>query len=141
MTSVLAAPAQIPTRIAYFRTDQTSENTGTFLGPSASFTTATGATRANTQIFFDTFSNAQSALTDGNDLEDYALYRDMGVAFQIYVGTSLIAILNKVQLLGANANGQTEGVGGVQPTYNTGYVVTWSAEPASIPVGVSRTGY
>lgn len=142
MTSVLAAPSQIPTRIAYFKTDNTGgESSGYFLAPTSTFTTATGATRANTQVFFNTFANAQTALNTGTILSNDSLYRDMGAAFQIYVGTSLVATLNKAQKLGAAANGQTEGVGGNQPTYNTGYLVTWSAEPASIPVNVTRTGY
>lgn len=166
MSSVIAGISQVPARVGYFRANViTGEGVVTqlFFYEPLSFTSATGylSTSGNI-VFFNSWANAQAALTGGTTppgttLVDRQFLRDMGKSIHIEVynaGTRAsvrVATLTKVQKY--DSPGQnTEGVVGnplstpaaATKGYNTGYVVTWSANPDSttgVPVSVGRVGY
>jgi hypothetical protein len=158
MSSVLASFAQVPARVGYFKTDVDAEEgapNSKIIFEVANFTAATGYVKTTGNIiYFDTYANATSALVTngsapvGTSLANGELYRDMGKTFHIYVGLQRVATITKVQrntTLGETTEGPT-GSSTLTPAaqinnYLTGYVVTWSANQASIPAAVVRTGY
>lgn len=167
---MLRAIKQIPTVVGYFRGDNPSAVTGckfiTYPLKVEINSFGVVAIQGN-NIFFDTYTNAQDFITApdsngnlGTTVTDGDLYRDMGQTINIFVGQyrsdniQHVATLTKVQRY--TADGQTtEGVTGkslslasgappASNNYFTGYLVTWSSNPAEsggIPVGGSRTGY
>lgn len=166
MSSVLASPAQVPSRVGYFRAflldTETYENQLFFYEP-LSFASATGyLTNLGNIVQFNSWTNARNALTGGTtppgqNISTGEFYRDMGKTVHIEVVTNgisqRVATLTKVQLY-TNPGQTTEGVTGSQLTssasatngYRTGYVITWSAnaDPTNnvgIPVSVTRVGY
>ncbi len=168
MSSVLAAPSQVSSRTGYFKVG--ASPTGKFLYenlPGTSLVTGTNGVVAtdNNIIQFSTYALAVAAFqTGGAGLPPSAtltagnFYRDMGKSIHVEVnptgnaqGAYRVATFTKVQLYsGANIQ-SSEGVGGASTTpsatpaagneYNTGFICTWTANPASIPCDVSRTGY
>lgn len=158
MSSVLAAPQQIPSRVAYFKASGVATAGAAycrFLTNAPNFAGATGFSSQNgNEVFFSTFTAAVNAIaTNGSianvALADGQLFRDMGKSYTIFVaGTTpyRVAVLTKMQRYGVNGE-VSEGVIGSSATsgstanYLTGYVVTWTANPSSIPCVVSRTGY
>lgn len=164
MSSVLASPAQVPSRIGYFRASVLSGEgvvSQLILNEPLSFASATGylASLGNV-VQFNTYANAKAALTGGTTPQGTTLVtgeflRDMGKTIHIEVVTNgisqRVASLTKAQKY-LNTGQATEGVTGTPLTtpaasgkgYFTGYVVTWSANPDStngVPVAVTRVGY
>ena len=166
---MLRSIKQIPSIVGYFRGDNPSAVTGCkFIVYPLKVTIGSFGVVAiqGNNIFFDTYTNAQDFITapdsNGNTsatVVDGEIYRDMGQTLNIFVGQyrsdniQHVATLTKVQRY--TTDGQTtEGITGglfsnatVPPAgnnYRTGYLVTWSSNPAEsggIPVGASRTGY
>lgn len=167
MSSVTASISQVPARVGYFRVNKVVASEATqvelFLYEPIDFTTATGylSTSGNI-VFFNTYTNARNALTGGTTppgtaLTEREFLRDMGKSIHIEVfnagtrGSLRVATLTKVQKY-TNPGQNTEGVVGnplstpaaATKGYNTGYVVSWSANPSSttgVPVAVGRIGY
>lgn len=134
-----------------------------------SLTSANGVLRIDgSTIVFDTAKNAVTALTAGvanyftytsaNETADTTLFREMGKNIYIFVQNNtggvpeLFCVLTRVQAMqgfGAEGDGVlpiAAGSGGAGAGLVTGYLATWSANPAgsvgnSIPVGVARTGF
>lgn len=163
MSSALASPAQIPTRVGYFKAEYTGYEY--FINEPIDFKTATGyLSSVGNIVFFNTYANARSALVGGVNppgtaLTTGAFLRDMGKTIHIEVYNSAnrvsqrVATLTKVQEY-VKPGQTTEGVTGLPLSapavastpkgYRTGYVVTWTANPdasTGVPVGVTRTGY
>ncbi len=159
MSSVLASPAQIPSRSGYFKVS--APVTTTFFYPEpllAQLTVGANGITAITgnEITVNTYANATTLLTNGSTpfvgsaLVAGQFYRDMGKTWHIIVGGLRVATITKVQRYGQTGGEATEGVIGISANtlpatagnqYTTGYVVTWSANPTTIPIAVSRTGY
>lgn len=150
MSSVLASFAQVPARVGYFKTNVVSiegSPNHKFINEPANFTTATGYSGITGNIiYFNSYANATTALTGNSDaptgetLVDGLFLRDMGKTYHIYVTGVRVATITKVQQYTADSK-LTEGVSGLTPVYKTGWVVTWSSDPTTIPVSVVRTGY
>jgi hypothetical protein len=163
MTSVLAGISQVPARVGYFRANPTSGEgvvAQLMFNELLDFSAATGFVSKNGNIVtFNTYANAQAALTDGTTPNGTALvagqfFRDMGKSIHIEVPTNgipvRVATLTKVQkYLDGQATEGVTGVATLSPAasgngYFTGYVVTYSANPSDtvgVPVSVSRVGY
>ena len=157
MSSVLASPAQTPSRTGYFKVSSASGSTlfypepfiGQFVAGSNNVTAVVG-----NEITYNTWANASSALTGGTNpvggaLTNGQFYRDMGKSWHIIVNGYRVATLTKVQRYGTDGQ-TTEGViGSASSTtpaatpkqYFTGYVVTWTSNPTTLPMAVTRTGY
>lgn len=161
MSSVLAAPQQIPSRVSFFKASGVATAGAAFcrfLYNVPNFSGATGFSSQNgNEVFFSTFTAAVNAIATNGTIANGALadgqvFRDMGKTFTIFVATGnsvpyRVAVLTKMARYGVNGE-NSEGVIGKSDTnagaannYNTGYVVTWTANPSSIPCVVSRTGY
>jgi hypothetical protein len=168
MSSVLAAPQQVPSRVGYFRVG--ASPSAKFLYeplPTTSLAVGTNSVIANdgSTITFSSYSAATTALTDGSapnpvgaTLVAGNFYRDMGKSIHVFVnptGTASagyrVATLTKVQRYSGGNIQASEGVGGNATSssatpaagneFNTGYITTWTANPSSIPCDVSRVGY
>ncbi len=164
MSSVLAAPQQIPSRVAYFKVSGVATagaNFCRFIYNNPNFSGATGFVSQNgNEVFFNTTANAVAAIASNSGLSsaalsDGAFLRDMGKSYTIFAPTGnnanyRVAVITKVALFGPNGE-NSEGVigrslttAGAANNYNTGYVVTWTANPTAstgVPIVVSRTGY
>lgn len=161
MSSVLAAPQQIPSRVSFFKVSGVGgATTSRFIFNPINFASLTGfVTQNGNEVFFSTFANAVTALTTAISapnaganaaLVDGQILRDMGKSFTILVSGTVplrVAVISKVAKYGVNGE-NSEGVIGssaanavAAANYNTGYVVTWTANPSSIPCSVTRTGY
>lgn len=158
MSSVLASPAQTPSNVGYFKVS--APVTTTFFYPEPLIAQLTVGSNGITgivgnEIVVDTYANATTLLTSGatpfvgSALVAGQFYRDMGKTWHVIVGSRRVATITKVQRYGTDGQ-TTEGVIGSSANttpasagkqYFTGYVVTWSANPTSIPIAVSRTGY
>lgn len=161
MSSALARPAQIPTRVGYFKAEYTGYEY--FIYEPIDFSTCTGfLSNLGNIVLFNSYANARSALVGGinppgTGLLSGAFLRDMGKTIHIEVfnssnrGSLRVATLTKVQEY-VKPGQNTEGVTGLPLStpaasnkgYRTGYIVTWSANPdvaTGVAVGVTRTGY
>ncbi len=159
MTSVLASPQQVPSHVGYFKVSSASGSTLFYPEPFiGQFTVGTNGVTAisGNEITFSTYALAVTNLTNGSApypvgaaLSNGQFYRDMGKSWHIIVGGYRVASLEKVQRYGTDGQ-TTEGVIGSSLSttpalsgkqYTTGYVVVWTANPTSIPMAVTRTGY
>lgn len=183
MTSLVRAPAQIPSLYGYFRVDNPlTDLSSNFIVDPIKFTVGTGGVVLiqGTNIFFDSYQSVVSFLgnptaynNSKTTLADGDLLRDMGKTYTFYVQTNVnneyvnnlktsihVVTLTKVQKY-LSPGEVSEGVTGkvistaIPPAsgsaYQTGYVVTWTANPSQynganlansgVPVNVVRTGY
>lgn len=159
MTSVLASPAQTPSRVGYFKVSNQSSSTLFYPEPFvAQLTVGSNGVTAivGNEITVDTYANVTALLTDGAStpfvtaaLVNGQFFRDMGKSWHFIVGGYRVATATKVQRYGADGQA-TEGVLGnsnsslpasVGKQYNTGFVLSWSANPSTLPIAVTRTGY
>ena len=157
MSSVLAAPQQIPSRVSFFKVSGVSDATPRFIYAPPNFSGATGFVSQNgNEVFFSTYANAVTALATNAAAPTSAVLvngqvlRDMGKGYTILVSGTVplrVAVLTKVAKYGVNGEnsegviGKSDTTPGAANNYNTGYVVTWTANPSSIPCVVTRTGY
>jgi hypothetical protein len=140
MSSVGSFIAQVPKGGDYFLCVRVAGRFVTALPTSAS----TGyVNNVGSSFTFTSAANANTAIqTGGAALAVGDTFRDMGKKFYIYVNSStggvpmLYAVLNKVLRVDvlATTGGAVEGEG------LEGYIVTYSAAPATTAVGVVRTG-
>lgn len=161
MPSITSYTSQIPSRIAYFKGDsavsayyypyQTSL-TNFSVGSPAGCTGVNG-----TSVYFNSYSSVTTWIGGalGIGISDSDYYRDMGKTYTIYVqqekstgGYIYLPVLKLTKAQKYIPPGQTtEGptgnpIGGPDlQGYDTVYLVTWSADPASIPIGVTRIGF
>ena len=159
MSSVLASPAQIPSRVGYFKVSDQTASTLFYPEPFIAQLTvgSNGVTGiVGNEIRVDTFANVTALLTDGAStpfvtaaLANGEFFRDMGKSWHFIVGGYRVATVTKVQKYGTDGQ-TTEGVIGSSANttpaaagkqYFTGYVVTWTSNPTTLPMAVTRTGY
>lgn len=162
MPSITSYVSQIPSRIAYFKGDTAGVSAYYYpyqtTIPNVSVGSPSGVTAVNgTSIYFDTYSSVTSWLggATGIGIVDSDYFRDMGKTYTIYVqqekstgGYIYLPVmkLTKAQKYidpGQVSEGPTGNpIGGTDlQGYDTVYLVTWTANPSSIPVGVTRIGF
>jgi hypothetical protein len=162
MSSVLAAPQQIPSRVGYFKVSGVADagaNYSRFIYNAPNFSGATGFVKqVGNEVFFNSYANAVTAVGTNTGLSSAALVdgqilRDMGKTYTILVDGTVplrVAVITKVAKYGVNGEdsegviGNSNTTAGAGANYNTGYVVSWTANPTAssgIPCLVSRTGY
>jgi hypothetical protein len=142
MSSVGSFVAQVPKGGDYFLAVRAEGRFVTALPTSAS----TGyVNNVGSSYTFTSAANANTAIQTGAATAALAVgdtFRDMGKKAYIYVNSStggvamLYAVINKVLRVddAATAGGSIEGEG------QEGWVVTYSAAPATTPISVVRTG-
>jgi hypothetical protein len=143
MSSVLGVQAQVPKGGDYFVAYQAA---GALLGEASLPTSSSTGYVSNvgSSFVFSSAANANTAAVAGGvGIVEGDTFVDLGKKYYFYVNSStggvpmIYAVLNKVRRVGdtATAGGAYEGGDGT-----IGYIVTWSAAPATTPVAVVRSG-
>jgi hypothetical protein len=159
MPSITSYTSDIPSRVGYFKGNSSS---GDYYPLSSSLTFSVGSpagvTAVNgTSIYFSSYTDVTTWLTGAGGISvvnsDY--FRDMGKTYTIYVqqekntgGYIYLPVLRltKAQKYispGESTEGPTGNPVGASDLqgFDTVFLVTWSANPASVPVSVTRVGY
>lgn len=162
MPSITSYTSQIPSRFGYFKGD--TAVSASYYPSQTAFTSISvgspaGVTAVNgSSIYFNSYTNVTSWLSGATavSITDAMIFRDMGKTLTIYVqqekstgGYIYNEVLNvtKAQLIttpgqaSEGVTGNTSTGAGNTKDYNTVFLVTWSANPASIPIGVTRSGF